>query len=272
MTRFPVPSLPPTGTEFAQAGPPQSAPTPPPAGLSTPPPSPPPTIPAAGEQCPLAVFSKYGLDPSGFSMPDEFAQAVAGAIQSAYGLQGYAHIGQHVAPHLDEFEKWLAEREKAMAAAATPPALTEPTKPAFRWNVPEMNPEWYGFCRRDPETGRWSPRAPQLAPYAHKLNRYEDWQRQTVGTLLTKFPDPAQQAVVSRLEQMEKAINDRIQKAVEETILRYEGLQQNRQYLDQNLKEFYRTDAQGRPIADPVSGQWAPPSVLLVLNSRRQHR
>jgi hypothetical protein len=255
----------PTGTDPIAAEPP--APDP---GVASPPAEPPvsdppaadppivdggePTEPTLGPV--LSYLAEKGYDSSQFDNDDAALEALLGTVEQHHQSRQYIEAGQRYAPHAEEFDTWLAEKQKQQPAATTAEPPEDDKPPAFEWTPPEYDPTWESKGLVTTADGRWLPPEgrPDLAGVAQKLNAYYDWHTTKGQEIVRNFPQMVEQAVSGRLQSQEETFQARVNEAVQQGIAAYEQQQQSQRYVTEREAEFFQQDAQGRNVLDPENG------------------
>lgn len=155
---------------------------------------------------------------------------------------------QRVAPHLTEYEAWLAQREEA-AAPAPGSAAPAPRK----WSPPEFDPAWEGMVRFDEQVGTYVPASPWINPVvADKFNTYRKWQSDAANRIVS---DP-----MSVLD--EAGFQERLDAHGAALIQKFHQMQSEqrdtdeaRQFLAQNQHSLFMLDTQGQPVVNPYTGE-----------------
>lgn len=187
---------------------------------------------SAASQMGLAAYGDYKDDATAFG---NFMNEVRGIAEAK---RKYEQFYNSFAGEYQSYQQWKAEQEKQKAQAE------QPKKAA--WDVPEYSPTWNHMVRRD-ENGNLvavSGAAPDLPL---KLQRYQDWQRETITKLLH---DP----VGTLAPLLEDKINERAKAILDEYRATIEPKQDLQEYVFRNEDWMYKHDANGRKVIDQRTG------------------
>jgi hypothetical protein len=174
----------------------------------------------------------FGYD---LSNHQDDASALAHLIQEAQRARQanvYARLGEQLAPQANQIREYLQQRQQPQQQA--PPA----------WQPPEFDERWMSLVQRDEGTGVFYAKPGVDPAIAQKVNAYAEWQ--------SKFQrNPAEviePMVATRAQEI-------AQNLVREQFETYRREQEARQILQQHASWIYQQDQQGRPIANPNTGQ-----------------
>lgn len=167
-------------------------------------------------------------------------------IANEYGkMQPLAQLGRKVAPYADrlgDFEKWLAEQEAAKKAPEQP---ADEDRPQFSWETPEYDPAWENLSEQDDPLG--TARA--------KLNRYRQFQAETIQKFIQNPQDLIVRAVEPILHQKVQSIQEQIQEAVKREREAWENSRaeevqkaEEQAWLRENMKDLYALDGSGNVV------------------------
>ena len=167
------------------------------------------------------------------------------ARRQAAAMQQYAQMGQYVAPHIQDFQRW---RQEQAQRAQQPQPVQQPVKPEPFFKMPDFDPSMERFLTRDPASGRIVavPGADPTLP--QKYEEFKAAERQAMQQLLRepdKFADWAYQQHSSKIEQM---VEQRVQQALQG----YQATTSAQQFIQQNMGALFHVDQAGQPVRDAM--------------------
>lgn len=180
----------------------------------------------------------YGLDLSQF---DDDGQAFAYLVQAAQAAKQrnyYTELGQSIAPHASAVQQYLRDYQSRQQQ------VPQPQRPA--WEAPEFDERWMGLVDRDPETGRFIPKAGVNPQYADKINDYADHVERWT-TQLARNPREALSGMIREVAQ----------EVIEGRFGAHQAQAEAQQIITGNEGWLYQVDAQGRRVTDQ-QGKFLP--------------
>ena len=223
---------------------------------------------AADQDAPKPFSLRDTLASQGYDVSDyeSDADAAADLLRSAEAFeknQAYFELGQQIAPHYSDYQRYLMEQEAAKKDRATEPPKQTPTpvektseKPvALEWDVPEYDPAWGRFCEFD-EKGRAKAVVgdPAIVQYAQKVNAYQDWQQRAGDRIVREFPQLVQQAMAQEIAGLREEIQGFRQAAQQER-----DQSEVQAWMEGHAADFFEHDKDGNLLVDAAGRQIPTP-------------
>lgn len=214
--------------------------------------APPAAAPAPQPSPLLAQARAAGLPLDGITTEAQLAQAL---LEQYQRVIPYVQIGQQFAPHITDFQSYLANRGQQPAQPAAPQEPEWSLDSYFdkAWDVPKWENTYdfaitNGLVQRDPESGLFVPTPgaeAMVAPILTGLNQAEAQIRQQRQQLFEG--NPLRNIWDKFQEPIERIIEQRVEKLVGE---RFQQVEQT-DFVDQfeNANRSWLYDAAGQPTA-----------------------
>jgi len=200
------------------------------------------------------------------------------SMPDAEKLQQYQQFEQHL-PKFQEFLEWQSSQEKSKQETEKPEQKAEAPAETVK-SAPELHPEIAALLKyeqpdeiaielaqngqvyRDPESGMFKSKLPELGKYAEQLNTYERSQRKFAGAftkdpvgIINKIIEPVLQARLKELEEKFSEKSQKIDKVVQRTAAEEEYNQVSSLWSEEKDR-WYNADGTKTAQGQAYSSMW----------------
>jgi len=192
-----------------------------------------------------------GIDPAGYESDESLAEAMFSTLDTLHQNEPFVKIGQQFAPYADklsDFQAWQAEQTKAAQPTPTPAEET----PGFEWDTPEYDPRWEAYPLERDERGFYKAPAdlPAMAPYAEKMNAYQQDQRTKLTRILSDPQKLIQDAMGQELAALEKRTLEAARAEFQGELAKQHADAEMNAYVQQQEADLYQHAADGQTLYD----------------------
>lgn len=195
----------------------------------------------AGLQSVRDVVAGYGVDVGQFADDAQALQALA------YGYRGYQSARPHIElssrwlPYASEIETFLRGRQQQAQPPGRPPAPP--------WHgLPEFNPMWRHQITRG-EQGEYVP-IPGSGATLETVRKFQEYAQARRDFEDRFYTDP----ITALKPGLEEFVQPLVQQAIHASLQQMQEHQHARSFVQQHADWLYARDAQGRELADPITG------------------
>jgi hypothetical protein len=197
-------------------------------------------------------LSQRGFAVDQFPEDDQLLDHLVGQMQQAQQvphLTQLAQRAQQMEPYLQDFYRYMDERQKAAQPAAPEP---EPYWP----EPPEWNRQWEQYLKVDqdpnsPTCGQVVAESGARPDLVAKYHAHQDYEKERLAVLLR---DPYA-AIEPKLAERDKTGEERTREIVGEMIAQQQQQQSANSNVLANQDWLYQRGANGQPMVDPQTGQ-----------------
>lgn len=158
------------------------------------------------------------------------------AYRSAQRRDYYADLGRRLAPHTEDFERYLAEQSKPAAPGPAP------------WEPPPFQKVWASMVERDPDTGAIRAKAGYDPAIADKVTAYVEWRERFLE---------------SPHEVMAPLVESRAKQLIREEMQAYRQRAVADQIVAQNAAWLFQHHEDGRPVTTAEGQRQLTPEGVL---------